>query len=433
MLFSPLGKVKSAAISTLQGATLPIAIDFGASALKVLQLQSGDTPQLIAAACIQTPYQLIDDPAKRFAFQFQALPKLMRAVAFKGRRAVAAIPAAQMFCKHMQFPKADGVSVAELVENAVPAALECPQHALVYRHVVVEGASCSGATSGAVGAANAAPLPGASGAKQEVICFAAARDMVGRIMQSCRDAKLELVGMQPEFFCTLKAFDNISRRADDLAAATLYIDIGAGATKILIAHAQTLVFAKSIQLGGLDLDKAVAHAIDRDLATAHDQRVAAVMAHKPRAALPADAPAQPRQVGAGAFGVAVAQDRRSNSTPAGLSGDLSQLPAEPVATGDFDLSECLEILEDEIAMCLRYYESIFPGQRVARAVFLGGESLSRGVCQHVARRIRLPAQLADPLARIARTGKEPLANTDFSIQQPGWAVAVGLSLLPTDL
>ena len=224
MFLSPFGKVKSAALSTIQGAALPIAIDFGASSLKVLQLQAGEPPQLIAAGSLPTPENLYDDPAKRFAFQFQALPKLIKAVGFRGKRAVVALPAAQLFCKHLQLPRSEGVGVGELVENAVPAILECPQHALVYRHVVVEGAQPAGQTSGSFGDQGGK----APGVKQEVICLAAARDMVGRMLQACRDAKLELVGMQPEFFCTLKAFEHLCRRQEDAGVATLYLDIVEG-------------------------------------------------------------------------------------------------------------------------------------------------------------------------------------------------------------
>lgn len=430
MFLSPFGKVKSAALNSLQGATLPIAIDFGAANMKLLQLQSGDTPQLIAAASLPTPDALMNDAAKRFAFQFQALPKLVKAVGFKGKRAVVALPAAQLFCKHLQFPRAENVSVGELVENAVPAILECPQHALVYRHVVVEGAQPHGQMSGSVGGVGNDKALGGSGPKQEVICLAAARDMVSRMLQACKDAKLELVGMQPEFFCTLKAFEHLQRRTEDQHSATLYLDVAAGSTKVLIGHGSKLVFAKTIQMAGFDLDKAVAYELDCDIATARQRRLQTSTVARQRSGVPAAAPAGTRRP-TDDGDVVVAEDRRING--GGFGPDVTQMPTEPVSAPEFDISESLEVIEDEIAMCLRYYESTFPGKSVGRAVFLGGESLHRGICQHIARRIRLPAQLADPLARIARTGKEPVANVDLTLQQPGWAVPLGLSLLPTDL
>lgn len=84
-------------------------------------------------------------------------------------------------------------------------------------------------------------------------------------------------------------------------------------------------------------------------------------------------------------------------------------------------------------MCLRYHASLFPGRRVERAIFVGGEARHIALCQHVARVLRLPARVADPLAHVARAGKEPCRNIDFSVAQPGWAVPYGLGLCPADL
>ena len=64
---------------------------------------------------------------------------------------------------------------------------------------------------------------------------------------------------------------------------------------------------------------------------------------------------------------------------------------------------------------------------------MGGESRVTAVCQHVARSLKLQAQLADPLARVARSGSEPVSGVDFKEPQPGWSVALGLALSPTDL
>lgn len=428
MAFS-FGRMKSAALGHFAGGTLPIAIDFGASSLKVLQIEGGDTPSLIAAACIEVPENLRDDAAKRYAFQFQALPKVIRAASFRGRRAVCAIPAAQMFCKHMQFAKAEGLELKALVEAAVPQHLGCPPDALVYRHVAVEGASPQGA---------------GAGGKSEVICLAAARDLISRMMQAVRDARLECVGMHTEFAATIAAFMHVNRREEDQKLGTLYLDLAHGTTKVSIGHGADLVFAKIVPMSGRELDEAVARDMQIDIVRARAHRLAAAEL----VAIPAPSPKTPAAAGMiqaaaraadgteeqwGGGGAAVQLDRRGAGMPVGFSTDVRLQPEAPVLGPEFDLTEQLEILTDEIAGCLRYYEAIFPGRRVQRAIFVGGESRHRGLCQHIAKRLRLPAQVADPLAQMARTGREPCAGIDFSQPQPGWAVAFGLSLCPTDL
>lgn len=446
------GRMRSAAMSTINGNVLPIAIDFGVSSLKVLQLSAGDAPALVAAAALPTPENFLTDPAKRFEFQFKALPRLIKSVGFKGKRAVCGIPAGQMFCKHMQFPRAENIDLAELVKQAVPTVLNCAPEALVYRHVAVEGATPVGAMGNTPGPGG----PGApGGAKQEVICLAASRHFVGQLMEAIRDAKLEPVGMHPECFATVRAFEQINRRDADQNVVTLYLDIAYGSTKVWIGHGNRLVFAKTIAVGGRDLDQAVARSLDIDLATARAKRLnAAILVAEPRrpvapaaaasptpgglamlaAAMAKDVPGRPADAAAAEESGAVVteEERRRAGLAPGLTTDLASQSPAPVAPPEFDVREPLEMLTDEIAGCLRYHQALFGGRRVDRVIFVGGESRHRGLCQHVARKIRVPAHVADPLARMARTGREPCHGIDFGAMQPGWAVAFGLGLCPTD-
>lgn len=432
-----LDKVKAAAMGSISGSGMPIAIDFGASSLKILQLQAGDPPQLVAAASLETPEALWGDAPKRYQFQCQALPRLIKGGGFKGKRAVFAIPAGQMFIKHMQFPKSEGVPIAELVGAGVPTALGCAPEALILRHFAVEGGQS----------------PGNAG-KQEVICMAAAREFVGMLMNAIHEAKLECVGIHPEAVATVKAFEHINRRAGDAHVATLYLDLAAATTKLWIAHAGALVFAKPIHLGGQDMDAVVARALDLTPTDARHKRLAAttLVPAAARAMGSGRLSTEPGHLGAvgaptggeaGATGeglqpesderVLTAADRREGRTAPGLTDKLStQRPIE-AAPPEFDLTDTLETLTDEIAMCLRYYESMFPGRRVDRAIFFGGEARHLGLCQYIARRIKLPGHVADPLARMSRTGKETVRGVDFTTPQPGWTIAFGLSMCPTDL
>ncbi|MEP0763504.1 MAG: hypothetical protein HRF48_12290, partial [Chloroflexota bacterium] len=66
----------------------PIAIDFGADSLKLLQVIPGDPPQMVAAASAAVPPQARTDPEARYAFLGQALRDLLKSQPFKGRRAI---------------------------------------------------------------------------------------------------------------------------------------------------------------------------------------------------------------------------------------------------------------------------------------------------------------------------------------------------------
>jgi type IV pilus assembly protein PilM len=401
----------------------PIGVDFGVGALKVLQIATGDAPGLVAAACLPTPDDLLHDPVKRLSYQVDAFPTLMKQVAPKTKRAACAIPAGHSFCKHMQFQMEAGVSSGSLVKSAISTQLGCDPSMLVFRHVEV----------GQAGKSN----------KTEVIGMAAARETIDRLMGALKAAKLEPVGMHSEHHALLRAFDSITRRTEDDAVTSLYLDIGAGTTKVAIAQGRELVFARTIELGGRHLDQAVAKQLKLGLGEARAHRLAMSELGSPaRAAQPAVAQesgtavlsAGLRQSGGNGelhaeAPAALMEDRRAGGTPPGMH----ELPGRGTGAMRVDISEPLEILTDEVSMCLRYHESLFEGRKVDRTVFVGGEARHVALCQHIARTLKLPAKVGDPMASIVRSGREPCAGVDFTAAQPGWAVALGLCLSPTDL
>jgi Tfp pilus assembly PilM family ATPase len=390
-------------------ASYPVAIDFGAGALKVLHVQAGEPLALVSAACLPTPDELLPDAGRRLAFQLDALPRLLKDFDLKTKRAVCAIPAAQAFCKHMQFQLEPGVTIPALVRSAVPGQLGCDPSALVYRHVEVG--------------------PIARTTRTEVICMAAGRELVERLMRAVKECRLEPVGMHIEYSATLRAFDSITRREEDRKLTSLYLDIGAGSTKVVIAHGRELVFARAIDMGGRHLDATLAKQLKVGLGEARAHRLAMaeiVGVKRPAKAEHANGSARPARE-------AIAIDRRHGAVPTGFTPNLAveaRIEFEPPTA---DLSEPLEILTDEIWMCLRYHESVFPDRRVDRAIFFGGEARHLGLCQHIARTLRLPAQVADPMASLARSGRESTPGVDFRQSQPGWAMTLGLCLSPTDL
>jgi type IV pilus assembly protein PilM len=378
---------------------LPIAVDFGVGSLKVLQVEAGEPLKLVAAARLETPDDLLNKHAERLEFQVKALPKLIKHGGFKGKRVVCAIPSWQTSCKQIQFQRTEGLPVATLVDAAIPVQFGRDPSSLVYRYLELGGA----------------------GGKLDVIVFAVGRDLVDKLMRALTGSKLEPVGMHSEFHAAVRAFDHIHRREGDLDTTTLYLDIGTATTNVMIAHGTSLAFARVVDVGGARLDELLAKQLDCSISEARRRRQEMESA----AALPAGA--------SGPRAAAVEGERRAQQTPAGFGGEVLSQPAVPVSPESGDLREPLEMLTDEVQMCLRYHASQHPQRKVDRVLFLGGQSRYRGLCQHVARQLRLSAQVVDPIARVARGGTEPTLGVDFRQAQPGWAVTLGLCLSPTDL
>lgn len=386
-----------------QNLGLPIAIDFGSGSLKILQLAEGEPPTLVAASSIETPPELYKDPNKRLDFQLAALPKLIRQGGFKGKRVVCSIPAWATLCKQVQLPKADSSSLAETVEALLPQQFNCEPGALVHRFFEV-GQEKSG--------------------KTEIVVLATPRDVVERVVRGLAANRFEPVGIHSEFVAMLRAFDHLNRREEDAEVRALYLDIGAATTNVAISKGRSLAFARVITSGGHAIDESIAKQSSCSMSEARAKRLAVsgVMAVERK----------PVPVAAGINDQT--HDRRGlGGTPEGLSEEVARLPKTAAGPSDVNLTEALETITDDVSMCLRYHAAQFPGRKVDRLVFVGGEARHRGLCQEIARRLKLPAQMADPMARIGRTGSEPSSGVDMKQPQPGWSVAVGLCLSPTDL
>ncbi len=410
----------------------PIAIDFGANSLKILQISAGDNPRVIAASCLDTPDEIAGDPAARLRFQIGALPKMIRKGGFSTKRAVFVLPANNMFCKHMRLQLGEGVDAESMIAATLPSQIGCAYETLVCRHHEIPGSNKSG--------------------KTEIICMAASRDLVGRLMAALKNAKLEPVGVHSPFHTVLRAFDQIKRRESDASLSTMYIDIGYDGTNVMIANGKDLVFARTVDLGGRHLDEAICSQLGVPVEDARQMRWAIPAmpnvdsAPSPvesgggsglamlQAAIakenPDDGPVlEPTRPGAA---VAEEEDRREGAPVPGLSSQIAPASTAPQYPEGVDLSESLEILSDEVAMCMRYHKALFPNIPIERAVLVGGESRQVWLCQALARGLRLSLQVGDPLSSLDRADAK-LRGVDLGKAQPGWVPALGACLSPTDL
>jgi Tfp pilus assembly PilM family ATPase len=228
------------------------------------------------------------------------------------------------------------------------------------------------------------PLADSSHVPNDVLLISAAREDVERFVRAVQSAKFELVGLHNEFSALAAANPPTNAPVVDPNGATMIVDLGLMCTKVVFVHGKEMEFARAIPVGGRRLDETIAKQLNVDLTEARRQRMGV------------DDPAVP--------------------TPNGV-----------------DLTEPLSILTDEMDTCMRFYTSQFKNRRVRQVVFFGGEARHMALCQFIARNLRIAAQVADPSAWFARSGKEPCVGVDLKQPQPGWAVAVGLCLCPTDL
>lgn len=396
-------------VGSMRPGAVPLSVEFGVSGIKVLQLTGSNPSSIVSAAFMPTPVDLIDNPAKRLLFQMDSLPKFLKGEKVKATRATGLIPTGQMVCKHLQIIPTEGVPLEQIAGAQLSSQLGCDPAELLVRCRPVHGAQSKG--------------------KLEVICFAASREFVGRIMGSLKNAKLEPVGIHTEFDAMARASMLHDGANVGVMKPTLILDLGCGSTNVLIMHGQEIAFARTIELGARHFDEAICHQLRCTMMEASDLRIGLERL-------------VPQKVASVSGGESVSSGGLPGMPPPSDAGISNENNAADQATSSFsgfsrgpeiDLGEPLEILGDEISMCLRYHNALFPSLRVERVVFVGGQAKSQVLCEHLARSLNLEAQVLDPMACLARSGRVPTSGVDLRSPQPGWATVVGGALSPMDL
>jgi type IV pilus assembly protein PilM len=379
----------------------PIAVDIGTDTVKLLQVEPCKDGQarLVAAACEAIPEDLRNKPLDRDNFVSESIKKMLLE-GFRGKQVVTCLPASQMSVQHLRMTKMTPEELTKALPFEAAGKLPFDAGRAVLRHTI------------------AGEVYQNQEAKQEVILMAAPRDAVDRHLALLSKAKLEVVGIHVEPTALIECFGHLFKRKSDETVSTLFIDMGAGSTHVVIAHGKNMVFAKHLNVGGDTFNRRVADAMKSDISSAKELRIKVAHHQAQAVRLPAGL------VGIGASGT------ESNNHPMGrpnavLNGTiLDQQTLDRVLQAT---EEPLQTLICDLELCTRYYESIFPGKNVDRAIFVGGESRHVALCQSIAQRLGVPATLGDPLARLQ---KDSVAKTSVDLRQPqpGWAIAVGLGI-----
>jgi Tfp pilus assembly PilM family ATPase len=239
-----------------------------------------------------------------------------------------------------------------------------------------------------------------------------------------------VIGMHAEPLAILRAFAHLYRSEADKARTTCFLDMGATTTKVVIAHGEKMMFAKAIHAAGDHLTR------DRAALDRLNFEEARTLRMRETTPAPAAPPAHDEEVLA-----AVAGQAAGKSGFGGVATAVAPLThAVPVTAGQSrnpppaQGSETIDCIIDELQLCVRYHQNLFPDRPIEKLVFLGGESHHLANCQRIARALRIGAQLGDPMARMVRLNQlGETTGVNMRQPQPGWAVPLGLCLSEANL
>ncbi len=202
----------------------PIGIDFGSTTLRLAQVAADQVPpRVVAAAHFEVP-----GGVHRATFFAECVREALTHGDFKGREVTLALPAAQTHLCHLRLPKGDAEMIREMLPAETAGKLPIEPLGAMLRHTVAGDVYAGGE------------------AKQEVICVAAERRVVGELLAASNKAKLDVVGMNTEAAALADCFGHVWQRGADAAQSLMMIDLGSAATRCYVHRGGRLLFARSI-------------------------------------------------------------------------------------------------------------------------------------------------------------------------------------------
>lgn len=335
----------------------PIGIDIGSRSVKLLQFNADRTRVLDAARRELPP--LDADPALRAAALAEAISSAREQHHFRGREAVVSLGAHELFVQNIRIPKTPGEETERVLMQEASSRLPYPIAEAEVRYV------------------EAGDVRQGDAVKREVILLACHRRVMEPLLNTVGSTGLRLMAVDVEPLALLRCYGWQYRRDEDRQQRAMFVHVGATSTVVIIAHGSEPLFIKYIDVGGQQMDEAVATYLNMELPAAASLR---------------------RHSG----------DRRADQQDQEIARGLME-SVRPV----------LERMVSELALCVRYHSVTFRGQPLVRVVVGGGEA-SPQLVEHLAARLDLKCELGDPLR-----------NFEMAIQtgrRGQWDIAVGMAL-----
>ncbi len=391
--------------SWLAAGANPIGVDFGTNSLRMAQVDLVDGEfRLVAAASALVPENIREDQSARLSFLTQTTRDLLIQGDFRGRRAIISLPASCMQIQHLRLPPADEAALRGALPGAVRGRLQIDPSDALLRHLVAGQIEQDGQVL------------------NEVIVMAAQRAIVDELLHAAAKAKLDVIAMNVEPKAVVDCFSHVYRRRGDSERTSCYVDIGASATRVVVARGSHILFARSIPLAGDHFSRAVAAELHTTLDAARVLRVKRNLASRTcetRGRLRA----QPS---------ALTRDHRADLNSPGVAPDEIDDQSLALFQRIESASQApLQTLIAELAACRADHDATFPNSKIDRLIFVGGEACDRAICERLAHGLAIPGHVGDPLVRMGRISNIRVeSGIDRRSPQPGWAVAIGLSMGP---
>jgi type IV pilus assembly protein PilM len=362
----------------------PIGVDIGRHSVKMLQLERlGNSLRLRSYARQAIPPEERDgEDASPLLASLQIVRRLLRSGGFLGRSVVVALPRQFIQVKNIRmpfFPPEDFDSA--LAKEAATAFVDETEE-MQFEHL-----ACGEVRQGTEVA-------------QELVVMAARRADVGEFLGWMDRAGGLVVSLDAEPCALYRSVERFLGPTDDEQEVHVLVDLGWDRTQVVIGRGGELNFSKSIDIGALHLNQAVAEklGITVEEAAALRRRVAETTSDAQVAAV---VPVPTTDVG-------------------------NERNREAVRQAVFNAARPpLEQLGSEVSMCMRYYSVTFRGRKPLRLRLAGGQSTDPQIRNALNAALTVSIQPAQPLTGVDCSAMKP-ADRRGPLSE--WSIALGLAL-----
>ena len=335
----------------------PIGIDIGSRSVKLLQL-SADHSRVVGASRWDIQ-RGDDDDSPDPAATTEAIQQALEGRRFRGRDVVICLGARDLFVQNIRIPKARPEDLTQVIQQEAAGRLPYAINEAELRFT------------------EAADVRQGEHTKREVILLAAHRPSLHATVESIIDAGLRPVAVDVEPYAMLRCYAKQFRRDQDREQRAMFVNVGATNTAVVIAQGGDPLFIKYLNIGGQDMDRAVADQLALSLA---------------------DAAALRRHNG----------DRRADAQDPEVTRSIAEC-----------LRPVLDELASELSMCVRYHSVTFRGKPLMRLVLGGGEA-NPALVTELESRLDLNSQLGEPL--------RSFEGETQAGRKTQWDIAAGLAL-----
>ena len=346
----------------------PIGIDIGDDAIRAVQLDSR-TSEIKAAAMFQLP-----DCDVRETHQYSnLLRKSLRRAGFSGSRCVIGAPRQEIHVHPIRVPH---MSSKELQQSLTWEASE--RFSIPRDSIQVDGVMTG------------ARAPGADDDRAEVVLFALDERKAACWLDPLMDCGLSPLFLEPGFCGVARAHSLHCRREQDRNRVRVVLDFSARGTTLIYLRGDRIGFCKTFDVGGEMLDIATSDALGMDPVSA----------------------------------AALRRDRL-------MASSRSHSMDDAVQAGSSDaVSQILQRLVEDVALCLRHCAVAFRGARPECIVLSGREALEPGFCEILESGTGIPVTLDDENRTIDSLGTALRKNGLRSESASAWTAAFGLASRP---